>query len=320
MNIVKLKDIIMGEDYSFADFFNKKLKGKYAYWIQMRYIFPLESLDYITYVKFEQLDNDDFLQPDMPQHIDLYSTECCMHNFTNNYIDCNVTDDINTARINEYIIANNYVTDYDIDIPKLRNFRSWLAGEILTLNKCPDGTYLKYLSENQVHMLEYYKNDLYNEVVKQLSVFGKENAFNSFNGKTSCGCCATNDIMGIYNNKYYCDALETYINNVHALMVQTFENVYFWVGLNKRFILTFKKYIDNIIKTGLIINKDKNTVYIQCKCNDTGIDTTKIILNNLSDALQYIINDDIDNHLNFIHDALYNWADQLYDKMSWKIK
>ena len=32
MNIIKLKDVIMPNDIPQAEYFNKYLKGKYAYW------------------------------------------------------------------------------------------------------------------------------------------------------------------------------------------------------------------------------------------------------------------------------------------------
>ena len=104
-------------------------------------------------------------------------------------------------------------------------------------------------------------------------------------------------------------------------MVQTFENVEFWKQFNKDFIAVFKKYIDNIIKTGLVINIPvKDTVYIKCNCSTNSINASSELLKNLSEALQYIIDDEITGHINFIHDALYNWAEQLYDYMSWEIK
>lgn len=319
MNIIKLKDIILPSECRFSKFFNENLKGKYAYWIQMRYIFPMDSLDYTSYIQYEQLDPIDFLKPTILPHIDLYSEECCMYNFSQKYIDCEATGIAND--INEYKIANSHVTDADIDMLKLRNFRSWLATEILMLNTCVDGTYLDKLTENQIHMLEYYKNDMYNEVVKQLSIFGKENAFSITSNSKSCGCCSTN-LSGLYNSngQFICDALTTYTKNLHKLMVQTFEDASFWMSLNTDFIEVFKKYIDNIIATGLIINTSTdNVLYSTCNCNaNTNVSTT--ILKNLSDALQYIIDDNVTGHINFIHDALYNWAEQLYDKMSWNLK
>jgi hypothetical protein len=104
-------------------------------------------------------------------------------------------------------------------------------------------------------------------------------------------------------------------------MVQTFENADFWSQFNKDFIRVFKKYIDNIVKTGLVITNDtKSPIYVVCKCNSSKVNAANEILKNLSDALQYIIDDEIKGHVNFIHDALFNWADQLYDYMYWEIK
>lgn len=318
MNIIKFKDIVLPAECRFSTLFNEKLKGRYAYWVQMRYIFPFESLDYKTYIQYEQLDHIDFLKPNMLPHIDLYDDECCMYDFAQMYIDADATELANT--ISDYKTANEYIADFDIDITKLRNFRSWLASEILAFNTAQDGSYLNNITEQQAHMFEYYKNNMYNDVVKQLSVFGSENAFTLPN-KSGCSCCSSN-ISGLYSltNPYSCNALDTYTKNLHILMVQTFEDINFWLCFNKDFIAVFKKYIDNIIKTGLIITEAGNTnLGLICNCN-TATNTANLILKNLSEALQYIINDEHKGHLNFIHDALYNWAEQLYDKMSWNIK
>lgn len=318
MNIVKLKDIVMPKECRFSKFFNENLKGKYAYWIKMRYIFPMDSLDYKKYIQYEQLDQIFFIGPDVLPHIDLYDEECNMFNFTQDYIDMDATELANA--IADFRTANNYVADADIDINKLRKFRSWLANEILLFNTNLDGEYINNLSAQQLHMLEYYKNDMYNEVVAQLNVFGVEDMFLSTgSGSSSCGCCS--NTAGLYKltNTSVCNALDIYRKNIHNLMVRTFENVQFWMQYNKDFIAVFKRYVDNIIKTGLIISKPDNTaLYIKCNCmND---DPVKTILQKLSLALEYIINDEVTGHMNFIHDALYDWADQLYDFMSWELK
>ena len=319
MNIVKLKDIVMPAEFRLSKFFNENLKGKYAYWIQMRYIFPLNSLDYKTYIQYEQMDPVHFLGPDMLPHIDLYSEDCCMYDFAQEYIDHDATELANA--INDYRTANEYVADFDIDINKLRNFRTWLANEILMFNTSIDGGYLDNLTVNQIHMLEYYKNDMYNDVVKQLNIFGIENAF-TLTGATKSGCCCNNDISSLYalTTGTTCNAIDIYTKNLHTLMVQTFEDVNFWMQFNKDFIAVFKKYIDNIIKTGLVINTvNRDVLYTTCTCSNNSVNASNTLLQNLSTALQYIIDDEVTGHLNFIHDSLYNWADQLYDNMSWKI-
>lgn len=318
MNIVKLKDIMMPSDIRFAKFFNENLKGRYAYWIKMRYIFPLESLDFKTYIQFEQLDHVHFLGPDMLPHIDLYDDDCCMFDFANEYIDQDATELANA--ISDYKTANEYIADFDIDITKLRRFRSWIANEILMFNTSVDGGYLNGISAEQAHMLEYYRDGMYNEVVKQLSVFGVENVF-SLVDKLSTGCGCNKSTLYNLSNTNTCNALDIYTKNLHNLMVQTFEDVNFWMQFNKDFIRVFKKYIDNIIKTGLVININKpDGIYVTCNCNNKSVNAANILLKNLSESLQYIINDEIDGHSNFIHDALYNWAEQLYDNMSWELK
>lgn len=321
MNIVKLKDIVMPSEYRMSRFFNEHLKGKYAYWVQMRYIFPMNSLDYRTYIQYEQFDHINFLTADVLPHIDLYSDECSMYDFAQVYIDHDATELANT--VSDYRTANDYVADSDIDITKLRQFRSWLANEILSFNTSLDGDYIKNLTDNQLHMLEYYKNDMYNDTVKHLSVFGIENAFTLTRSNGSgCSCCNGTNASGLYTlvNPTSCNALDIYTKNIHNLMVQTFEDVNFWMQFNKDFIRVFKRYIDNIVKTGLVINLAEEGLYLQCNCSNKSVNAANVLLNNVSEALQYIIDDEVNGHLNFIHDALYNWAEQLYDHMSWSIK
>lgn len=317
MNIIKLRDIVMPETCALAKFFNKNLKGKYAYWIQMRYIFPMDSLDYKTYIQYEQYDHVHFLGPTILPHIDLYSEECSMYDFAQVYVDIETTEAINN--VNEYSFANDYVADFDVDITKLRNFRSWLAAELLKFNTGITGEYLNKYSNEETHMLEYYKNGMYNDVIKYLEVFGYQNAVLN-NSATTCGCCSSSSITFNLNLNNSCDAKSIYVNNLHALMVQTFENVNFWMQFNKEFIKTFKKYIDNIVKTGLIVNTVSTNKFVDCNCsNSSGRSSNEMLLVRLSEALQYIIDDDTNNHKNFIHDALYNWAEYLYDHMQWKI-
>lgn len=318
MNIIKLKDIVMPSECRLSPLFNSELKGKYAYWIKMRYIFPLNSLDFRTYIRYEQMDDAVFLETNTLPFIDLYSEDCNMFNFAQDFVDHEATEAANA--INEYRISNDYVADPDIDVNKLRKFRSWLASEILSFNTSIDGNYLDNLNANEIHMLEYYANDMYNDTVKYLNVFGNENTFTAISTNTNKCCCSSN-VYDILNTTGSCNALSIYTKNLHNMMVLTFEDVNFWLRFNKNFIITFRRYIDNIIKTGMIVSKSKSeSIYIKCNCNEGAANAMNIILNNLSEALEYIIEDDVKNHTNFIHDALYNWAEQLYDYMSWEIK
>lgn len=318
MNIIKLKDVVMPDNYRLSEFFNKNLKGKYAYWVKMRYIFPLDSLDYKTYIQYEQLDNVYMLGANILPHIDLYSEECNMYNFASEYIDHDETELINS--MTSYVIANKYVADADIDINKLRRFRSWLAEEILNFNIDLDGNYMNMFTADEVHMLEYYKNGMYNDIVKQLSIFGKDNAF-TMTTASGCNCCG--NAISLYGTSVMssCDALQIYVKNMHDFMVRTFEDVNFWLKFNKDFITVFKRYIDNIINTGMTINIEaKPNVYVVCNCDTSSSNGVVEALKRLSKALQYIIDNNVTGHVNFIYDSLHTWAEQLYDHMSWEIK
>ena len=81
----------------------------------------------------------------------------------------------------------------------------------------------------------------------------------------------------------------------------------------------FKKYIDNILRIGLTLPKASETSFnVDCQCTSNNSNVLKRILENLSTALQYIIDDTIAGHKNFIYDALYDWSKNAYEYMNWK--
>lgn len=319
MNIVKLKDILMPDEFSMAEFFNTRLKGRYAYWVQMRYIFPLDSLNYKEYIQYEQLDAVDFTSPYTLPHIDLYSEEYCMIDFVHTFVDVCETEKANN--VYNFVASNMYATDEDMDIAKLRVFRTWLATELLKLNRGLHDELLDKFSAETVHMLEFYRGGMYNDVIKYLDMFGLPENILLNPQNNGCGCCSTN-ISSLYNitATTSCDPKQIYTSNIHTMMVKTFENPEFWTSLNVDFIRVMKKYIDNIIKVGFVINRpvvvDR---FVDCNCNSTDSDRTDSILRRLSEALGYIVDDDVKGHVNFIHDALYDWAEHLYDYMYWPI-
>ena len=312
MNIIKLKDVIMPSEFRMSAFFNSKLKGRYAYWVQMRYIFPLDSLDYKTYIEYEQYDPADFLSANTLQHIDLYNEEYCMIDFAQQFIDLNATEKANAVDV--YSSANKYATDADITITQVKMFRSWLAGELITLNN-------NYTAE-QLHMLEFYKNNMYNDVIKYLDLFNSNTTSYSLHTvSSSCDCCSSN--IKSYENSSInsCNPKEIYIKNIHKLMVDTFSDPMFWLGLNIEFLKRFKLYIDNIIVSGLNLVTTKNQKkFTICNCDITDETKNTSILNALSISLGYMIENDGVGHMLYIHDSLYDWAEYLYDYMFWDIK
>lgn len=305
MNIIKFKDKIMTDDYKMAPFYNKYLKGKYAYYILMRYVVPIsDDVDYVALERAGRIPSS--------SRIDTFSTDCIACDFMNVYVDTNETERIND--ISKYILANSYVSDEDVDINELRRFRSWLAEQLLYFNA---ESYPLYTTE-QTHVLEYYKNGMYNDVVKYLNIFGTDSGITELTSTLSCGCCNTSaNIIGL-NKDSLCNALEIYKKNIHDAMVLMFEDINFWSNANKEFLLLFKKYVDNIVKTELLIN-NKNKAIKLCSCDVTDNTKNEQILKNLSSSLQYIYNDDLIGHKNFIQTSLHDWAEYLYDYMYWEI-
>ena len=318
MNIIKLKDILMPDFYPVANLFNTKLKGKYAYWIKMRYIFPLDSIDFDTYIKYEQMDNAEFVEiANTVPHIDLYSTyySQCIIEFFQDYIDATETEKVND--IYQYEVSNAYSADYDVDIDVLKSFRSWLANELLKLNTDANGNPSGMYSFEVIHMLEYYKNNMYNDVIKYLDAFGYSKV-SLISNKTTCGCCASASI-DINTGIDVCDSVATYRNNIKEYMIALFSDVEFWKNKNKSFLTLLKKYIDNILRVGFTLpNVTETSFTIDCQCTNGNSNILKRILENLSTALQYIIDDNIIGHKNFIYDSLYDWSKNAYERMSWK--
>lgn len=324
MNIIKLKDVTMPEGLKISSFFNENLKGKYAYWIQMRYIFPFSSINYEDYVKYEQASEIEMTNKCIPKHIDLYGRDDCMFYF-NNYIDTTETQRINS--IDSFKIYNSYTPDYDITINDLKCFRTWLANQLLLLNTIVDengnNTYSDLYTSDQTHMLEYYKNNMYNDIVKYLDKFGNSTISLNTVISTGCECCNSVNNLNTFNEINNCsDAGDIYRKNIKSFMVDTFSNINFWKDKNKTFLALFKKYIDNIITVGLVIPEAtgsalNNNIYTTCNCNINNANFTKT-LEKLSEALQYIIEDKIVGHQNFICDAFNDWSVNLYEKMYWK--
>ena len=136
---------------------------------------------------------------------------------------------------------------------------------------------------------------------------------------SSCGCSHSSDLSSLYlNSLSTCDSINTYKTNIYNKMVDMFSETAFWIELPKEFIITFKHYIDNIIKVNLPLEKSDQSKYVDCLCTDINTQSKHIsVLNNLSTSLGYIYEDDITGHKNFIRDSFNSWATYLYEGMQW---
>ena len=326
MNIIKFKDVKLdsscGLSPSKIRLFNSELKGRYAYVINWMYV-----------VSFDRITQEDYVKVSIGNPLQA-GTYLEFIEIPHDVIDIAETNNINS--IEKYNSLNKYTTDSNITIDEIKQFRPWVAYKLLHQN----------IQDSEItQMLKYYSYDnddkkegsgMYDNVVKQLTVFGNTDLmFNSSSNSCSCGCgsstnyknscgCVNNGVtnlntFNIANNSF--DAVEVYKMNIYAKMVETFKNLDFWLPYKDSILIDMKNYVDNIIKVDLpLYTTRQSSTYAECGClnqKDMEQQNNMKLLANFSQALGYIIDGDIDNHKNFINDALLKWASILYERMYW---
>ena len=307
MNIIKFKDQIR----PFDDLFNTYLKGKYAYWIRMRYVVPFEFISDVDYVSMEG-DIDILLNSDV-KYWDINKGDIQM------YVNSELTDSANN--IIPFVRSNTFSTDSDLTIDEVKKFRRWLAETLLSFDRNMNGNQKNQLyTESFTKVLEYYANDMYNDVVKALLEINSE--FNISNPKLSnCGCGVGTDLSSLYGvASVLCNPVELYRKHIYNEMVKKFSDVDFWQNYSDEFLIEFKAYIDNIISLNLPLKISPYVSNFQ-DCSCTGQDEPQKaymdILKRLSKSLQYIFDGDTKGHLNYISTAFIDWSTQLYEYMQW---
>lgn len=301
MNIVKLKDKIKPGD----EFFNKYLKGKYAWWVHMRFIIPFEKMGVNGYIACEEDLRDLFRAPYGTEFRDTYDRDMW------EYIDQEGTDAANV--INKFEMHNRYVIDTDITVDQLKVFRTWLALELLTLDVNNRGEQMYDLFNNtQTYVLQYYASNMYDDVIKKLAEIGSP-SYSESPKKSGCGCSG-NSVSLINTNT--CDPILLYRKDIYKRMVEMFSDIDFWTRFPKEFILEIKKYIDNIIIADLPLDASSQALS-DCGCSKTINNSNKDILKRLSEALKFLSEEQVQGRKNYISDALYDWASVLYERMYW---
>lgn len=317
MNIIKLKDKIMPADQPQAELFNNHLKGKYAYWIQMKYVVSFDHMRHEGYVACEK-NIDKLLQKEDGTYPKPYGAPSIVVYDIMDYVDTIETDRINNTV--EYRLKNSYSPDDDITIDELKMFRTWLAKELLKMDQTELGEQRNtFFTNTETHTLQYYAAEMFDNTVKVLTEFGKYNASISTVDTSSCGCHGSS-LSSLYNTELNaCDPVEIYKENVYNKMVDMFSTESFWSRWSPEFINEFKKYIDNIIKCNFQLSQTQwMAEFDDCGCQNKSVQDAGIaILKKLSIALEYIRDGKCSGHKNYINDALYDWASQLYEKMQW---
>lgn len=297
MNVIKIKDKIKENDEDF----NSLLKDKYAWWVHMRYIIPFSIMSTQQYISVEE----DISELTEYKYWDSYNSEM------SEFVDIKETDKINS--IYSYLMANKIANDSEYTLDEIKKFRTWLATTLLEIN-----SNYNILNEKIINTLEYYKAGMIDQTVKNLNnyILSKVNFVDQF---SDCGCNNSNIYANLINT---CDPVTIYKQMLYENMVENFSDINFWLNFKTEiwFFKKFKTFIDIIIKKDLIITNDSNNndnyLYICGKANTTS-NNNKIILENLSNALQFVISNNIEQHKNYIQDSFNQWAKNLYENMEW---
>lgn len=309
MNIVKFKDVILTSETAplltekQIEFFNEYLKGKYSYALNWKYAVPFEDA---TETEIAQLSEELTL----PAEVTVASLDLSI--LPSEVIDIETTDHINS--VSKYKSYNNFIPDSDITIDELKLFRRWLASTLLDMDADT-----KEYDEKTSQMLNYYKKDMYDEVIKQLTNFRVIDNKVIFTTTSTCNC--TPVVGAQLSTTSTCDPILIYRKSIYDFMVQTFSKIDFWTVLDVEFLTQFKAYIDGIIGYNLpLYTSEYVSEFADCSCINT-IDPAQQalmrILKNLSTSLQYMIDRDVDGHKNFIGQTLREWSSKLYEKMQW---
>ena len=315
MNIVKFKDNITE-----SEFFNDNLKGKYALAVNYIYVIPL-GVQGITDTVQHIIELERIQLGEMSTGKLIFEIGEETFQLTRN-VDYVLFEDYASyaedfENLQKYLYLNEFVTDDDITLEELKRFRTWLA-EVLYANdtwiddwsKDPDK--LRY-------MLQYYIQEMYDQVIKSLMKFNNYVDINSISKQSGCGCANssvnyTADILSV------CDPLLIYRHNMYKYMIEIFSDITYWLG-QAEICGEMKKYIDNIIKVGLpLASVSLYNNFADCTCVNIDVNeqvTMTNILKRLSQALGYIIEDKVSGNRNFISSAFLDWSTYLYEKMRW---
>ena len=133
---------------------------------------------------------------------------------------------------------------------------------------------------------------------------------------SGCGCNGGMNNIEIQTSNV-CDCTKSVHQAYYNLMIETFSNIDFWSS-QIEVCQKLKQYIDEIIRLDFTLSSSVVNPYADCTCVQNDSQTKyKTYLQNLSRALQYIINDDMSGNKNFIKTSFNNFAVYLYENMQW---
>lgn len=312
MNLIKLNDIILdtssGLNEDNINTFNEYLRGRYVHAINWQYVIPLEELDLNSVValcgELSKTTNEEEITTILSPYHWLKIDDVQL------YIDQSTTSQIND--VSKYIAYNEFVPS-DLTVDDLKKFRTWLASTILSFKTITD--------EKTTHMLQYYANGMYDDVISGLTTFGGDTYNITSTTSSTCGCSSSAQTLQQLSDVVLCQPLSVYRTNIYKYMIEVFSDMSWWLEFDPEFLQMFKTYIDNIIKAGFVFGQPSVIDdYVDCGCRiDSDATQQRAIerLNRLSEALSMMIEGSTTGHKNYITTALTDWTTYLYEIMEW---
>ena len=231
-----------------------------------------------------------------------------------NVIDVQETEKINS--VEEYMRSNEF-TPENITLDELKNFRTWLAENLLVFKG--------ELTDNQRHTLTYYAEGMTDETIKWLTEFGQLTVGTKITDGliSTCGCGGSSNVSSLYNSSVgLCDPINIYKTNLHRSMVEMFSDIDFWSDLNKGFLKEIVLYLEGILKAGLslVVDTTAPSDSFSCRClgnKSSAQEIAQSVIEDLIVSFNYIIHEDTSGHKLNILQTLSRWSDTLYEVMQW---
>ena len=327
MNIVKFKDIMLDETDPRAMLFNEKFRGKYCW-----------CVNWMWCVSFEDMTTDEYIAASKNNAVP-DGTEFLLVADYGDLADQGAITRANS--IDSYILSNSYVPS-EFTLDQIKKFRTFVAESLLVNEKAWDKEYDETLTEKITKMLTYYKNGMWDEVIKSLAEFSNSAALNITGTYTDCGCGGTTsssslmlrDPSGMYRSASSCgcssanaalllantcDCVSLYRANIRNFMIDIFSDWRFWDKVTDTVVPDMIEMLKAILEAGLPLTfNSTDVIYGDCSCLGGNTDDAgKLIVSNLIKALTYIKDDDVVAHKNFVKKSLFAWASKLYEWMEW---
>ena len=314
MNIIKIKEGFAEEYAQYNDM--------YCYFINWKWIVPFEVITQQEYIEISQKDDITCLGRDIPylnytkKSFDLAFSSSFARINIENIIDWQATYNANS--IAKFIEFNKFsASDNPLDFNAVRRFRTWLAEELFSLLKDKPFT-----PKDVLQMLKYYSDDMSDDVIKGLYLVSDNNLITVNNTNYStCGCKSTDNQAVLNPTISMCDPIKEYRKSIYNIMVKTFSDIEFWKHREPDLLEEINKYLDYIIKKNLPLTQCEFAIDLyDCSClsnKDYKQNKYIEILKNLMTSFEYIIDENVNQHKNFICQSLNDWAVYLYEKMRW---